>query len=66
MRGIKAWVGQTVVVSTASFDVKGRLFDVRAGVLVLRDAIALSEMGNASVDGTLIVPEAQVRYVQVT
>lgn len=65
MRGVKAWVGQSVVVSTAAFDVRGRLFDVRSGVLVLRDAVVLGDMGNTPVDGTLIIPEAQVRYVQV-
>jgi hypothetical protein len=65
MRGFKAYVGQTIIVSTASFDVKGRLSAAGGGILTLRDAIAISDMGSNPVDGVLLVPEGQIRYVQV-
>lgn len=65
MRGYKAYIGRTVIVSTSSFDVRALLSSVGGGVMVLREAVQISDMGNAPIDGTLLVPEGQIRYVQV-
>lgn len=65
VRSFRAWIGCTVIVSAEAFDVKGRLTDVRGDVLVLRDAVHLANTGEMPIDGTLLVPGAQVRYVQV-
>lgn len=65
MRGLRQWISQTVIVSTAGFDVRGKLSEVRGGCLVLKDAVALQDGVNTPVDGLLVIPEVQVRYVQV-
>ncbi len=65
MRAVRTWINQLVIVSTPSFDVKGRLSEVRGGCLILKDAVALQGDMNTPVDGVLIVPESAVRYVQV-
>ena len=65
MRGLRQWISQTVIVSTASFDVRGKLSEVRGGCLVLKDTVALQDGVNTPVDGLLVIPEVQVRYVQV-
>lgn len=65
MRGLRQWINDTVIVSTSSFDVKGRLSDVRGGVIVLKDSVALNGNVDTPVDGVLVIPEGRVRYVQV-
>ena len=65
MRGLRRWVYQTVIVSASGFDAKGRLAEVRGGVIVLKEAVALNGETETPVDGILAIPESQVRYVQV-
>ena len=65
MRGLRQWINDTVIVSTSSFDVKGRLSDVRGGVVVLKDSVALNGNVDTPVDGVLVIPEGRVRYVQM-
>lgn len=68
-RFLKTYLGRTVLVQSHGFAMRGRLVGVRDDVVELADVKILDEEGRASewadMDGCVVIPMAQVRFMQV-